>query len=587
MFFTRFDPMTDQEVFEKLDAQRKPADACCKCLAGKSFSAKLEGEFAPAQLDYEFLDAENLSFTENGVRYEAPYAAATLGNVTLFSHLVPGTTRGWHGVLDWETKAITVFETWFGITVPVGGDLMGQREPDHYRDVPREIQRHYHFGWADFGNEKPEKLHTTTNRLEGRGLHWNFSTGYELLTFFPSVICSTLVELGPKMGGITVTNPSDFLKINDRYFIYTRSEVEFSGKFWIEVVDFAKLNAIGMEFGFEKDNSFTYAFHNATLEITGDIAHMENIFSEGDKEPPMARLVGRHGGRYAYRPLDYDVPMPHEEALECARKAQSIYESDSGIMASRNNLPFSSFLAGKQFKIKLDCETYAAAPWNGDQSVVYEYDVLTSEKLRWRVSGGEWQEEEYRCFEPAPDIYFFAHMCTGDPDFANLTHACDFSNGLTTTIRAQIGNWHSEWEAGSKVNFGTLEYGDIVPPFARRHHFTTDLVGKAYAWCYGSHMSSIHVYSSPESYSWTIFQDNNSGGATWSSPCYYIKLREDAYLLQWVEENCNGIQTVVVLNPRLLHDAGFSYGVNHGGLIHHVTGAVARDLGTFDIKGYF
>jgi hypothetical protein len=67
------------------------------------------------------------------------------------------------------------------------------RQPTGTRKIPREIQRHYHFGWADCGtNEKPAKLHTTTNRIEGRGLHWQFDDGYELLTFFPSVVCSTL-----------------------------------------------------------------------------------------------------------------------------------------------------------------------------------------------------------------------------------------------------------------------------------------------------------------------------------------------------------------------------------------------------------
>ena len=100
-------------------------------------------------------------------------------------------------------------------------------------------------------------------------------------------------------------------------------------------------------------------------------------------------------------------------------------------------------------------------------------------------------------------------------------------------------------------------------------------------------MSSIHVYSAPESSSWTIFQQNNAGGATWSSPCYYIKLRDDAYIFQWVEENCNGMQGLVVINPQLLHDSGFFFGVSHGGISLNVTGAVGRELGTFNINKYF
>ncbi len=384
MFFTKFDPLTDEEVLQKVNAQRKPAGGDKGYLAGKSFKARLEGQFAPEQLEYCFKDEETLTFIENGKEYTAPYAAITLDHVTLFSHLVPETTRGWHVVLDWKTKTITVFETWFGIRVAVGGSLFGDKEPDHYRDVPREIQRQYYFGWADFGdNEKPEKLNTTTNRIEGRGLHWQFSTGYEMLTFFPSVVCCTLVELGPEKGGITMANPADYLNINDETYIFSRGEVEFSGKFWIEVMNFFEDKAIGLELGFQEDNSFVYSLHTAKIDITGDAAHLESIYTFGDKEPPMARLAGRKGGRYAYRPMDIDVPMTHEEALQHAGEAHRIFEVDGpNIMASKNSLPFAKCLIGKQFKVKLHVETHPSARRTGDPRVGYEYDVFSERCLR-------------------------------------------------------------------------------------------------------------------------------------------------------------------------------------------------------------
>ena len=109
MFFTKFNPLTDEEVARKVDAQRRPAGGDCGILVGKSFKCRLDGEFAPKQLDYVFKDKETLVCTENGEEYTAPYSAITLDHVTVFSHLVPGTTRGWHTVLDWRTNAITVF----------------------------------------------------------------------------------------------------------------------------------------------------------------------------------------------------------------------------------------------------------------------------------------------------------------------------------------------------------------------------------------------------------------------------------------------------------------------------------------------
>ncbi|NMA24511.1 MAG: hypothetical protein GX936_02470, partial [Clostridiales bacterium] len=302
MFFTDFNPMTEAEISRKIAAKSKADGPECSLLAGWSFKVRLEGEYAPAQLEYTIQEDGRLTVSENGINYNTPYSAIALGRVVLLTHLIPGTSRGWHLIIDTRTYALTAFETWFGIEVPVGGDLFGMREPTGTRRIPREIQRHYHFGWSDFGtNQKPEKLHTMTNGIEGRGLHWQYDNGYELLTFFPSVVCSTLVELSDPRGGITMANPSDYIRIDDEFYIYARWEVEFSGKMWIEVLNFFELKAAGVEFGFGEDDELTYALHTAELEITGDAAHMEQITSFGDKEPPMAMLKGK-GARYAYRP---------------------------------------------------------------------------------------------------------------------------------------------------------------------------------------------------------------------------------------------------------------------------------------------
>ena len=591
MFFTEFNPMTAEEVARKLDAKGAPTGGGCGALAGKRFSACLEGEHAPRQLDYVFEDEKTLLCTENGESFKAAYGAISLGRLTLFTHLVPGKARAWHLILDRESGALTAFETWFGTKAPIGIDLTGKNPPTGWREIPREVQRQYYFGWADIGlGEKPEELHTTTSRIEGRGLHWKFSTGYEMLTFFPSVAFSAFVELGDRQGGITVANPSDYMKIDDENYIYSRCEVEYSGKLWIEVMNFFDCAAIGLEFGFGEDDELVYDLHTAELKITGDAAHMENIGVNGDKEPPMAlkRFKGAKGARLAYRPRDIDPPMTHEEALRHAAEEQHIFDMNAqSIMGSKHNLAISGALAGKQFMIRPDCEKHVAAPWTGEGGLVYEYDVLDEKRLRWRVGGGQWQEEQYICFEPAKGLYLFSHMLTGDPDYANVTHAADFTNGLTTTVRAQIGNWHSEWEVGSQVRFGTLEYGDLRPPFARRHHFTTELVGRSYAWNYSEMMNSIHIYTAPESYCWVILQPDNSGGAMWSSPCWYVKLRDDAYLFQWVEEKCNGSQGLVVINPKILHDGGFFFGVSHSGLKLSITGAYGRELGHYDILKYF
>ena len=590
MFFTEFDPLTTEYVETTAAAHPRAAGETCADGAGLRFTARLEGDYAPGELRYVLTDGETLQVTENGTTYTAPYTALRQGPILILTHLIPGTSRGWHLVLNTETWALTAVETWFGITVPVGIDIRGEREPEGWRDVPREIQREYYFGWADTGtNHRPDSVPTCTNRMEGRGLHWKFDTGYEILSFSPSVLCTTIVELGQEMGGITMTNPADYIRLDDRRYIFARWEVEFSGKMWLEVLDFFDMTAAGVELGFEADNSLTYRTHRAALTVTGDAAHMEKITDLGTARPVMPHLKGK-GARYAYRPMDIDVPMPREEAYAHAARAQRILAGpEENFMASFNCLPPCRDLVGKTFRVVPDREKYAAAPWSGKNTdeTAWEYDVFSENRLRWRRGNGPWQEEKYACFESDTHLYFLAHMETGAEDYAMVAQAMDFDNGLTTTVRTGIGNWRSEWESGADVAFGTLDAPGVTPPFTRRHCFTDELVGCCFSWTYSDVMCSIHVYSAPESLSWTIFKQDNGGGATWSSPGFYIKLRPDVYMLNWIEEKCNGSQGLVIINRKIQHDSGYFYGVTHDGLRLETTGAYMRDLGRFDIRKYF
>ena len=222
-----------------------------------------------------------------------------------------------------------------------------------------------------------------------------------------------------------------------------------------------------------------------------------------------------------------------------------------------------------------------------------EYEITDKNHLRWKTDEDrEWHEELYEGFEAAKDLVIFAHICTGSRPLRCPTHCVDFSNGLATCVDAQVGNGRKPWEVGHKAIFGVLEMeGGPVPPVTRRHGFTRELLGKAYAWTYGEHMQSIHCYTSPESYSWTIILAGNTGGFMWSSPCLYVKLREDAYLMSWTEDACNGNQGIFILNPRLMHDAGFFFGIGDTegtpDLHLHAMGAFARPLAGFDLDRFY
>ena len=135
MFFTEYDPLTAEYVENALRLAAPSGESTD--LSPLSFTARLSGDYAPSSLSYAFLDGKAVRVTLDGESYTASYAAVRLGKLVLVTHLIPGTSRGFHLVLDRETMALTVFETWFGITVPVGLDMTGKRPPQSYRDIPR------------------------------------------------------------------------------------------------------------------------------------------------------------------------------------------------------------------------------------------------------------------------------------------------------------------------------------------------------------------------------------------------------------------------------------------------------------------
>ena len=68
------------------------------------------------------------------------------------------------------------------------------------------------------------------------------------------------------------------------------------------------------------------------------------------------------------------------------------------------------------------------------------------------------------------------------------------------------------------------------------------------------------------------------------------KTRDDAYLMSWVEDACNGMQGFCP-QSNLMHDAGFGFGMSNfegeDALSVTTVGAYARPLAGFDILKYF
>lgn len=569
-FYNKYTRLTEKQIAAKLKPSpvAKSASPLSGALSGKSLKIVLDK--GPV-LEYKFQSKNMLSFSEGGAEaVTAPYSAKELDEIILFTHMIPGTVRGYGIVYDTATKLVTAFELWF-----CGFD----------KDK-REVWRDFKFGYVDTGAKKPQKLHALTNRIEGKGTYWKNDNGVEMLYFFPSVVWSSFVELSDPLGGITITAPSDYIKINDKLYIYSRVEQEYSGTFTLEVIDLFTVRHIGMRLGFDKNDSLDYMMYYGEGEITGQSTNLEPLTDYGEEIP-----YGEHhkktineknkGIRPSYRPQYMHKDFTKKEVDEIIKNNLKVFEGRS-IMSSKNTMEPSDYMVGKKFSLRYD------------DGPVWEYDIIDTNNLKWRKAGEKtWHAEIYEGYEAAKDIVIFSHICTGSDPLRNLTQAVDFSKALATCVDAQIGNGRKAWEVGHCARFGILEMkGGPIPPAVERHSFTTELVGKAFSWTYGSAMQSIHVYSTPESYSWTIMLERNAGGWMWSSPCLYVKLRDDAYLMSWTEDACNGNQGTMIINPWLMHDGGFFFGVGDspdGKHDVHLTpmGAFARPLHGFDIMKYF
>ncbi|HTU63694.1 MAG TPA: hypothetical protein VMF89_34760, partial [Polyangiales bacterium] len=125
----RYTKLTEKQIGDKLVAAAagpRCASALSDALSGKSMTIVTDG--GPT-LAYHFTAKNRLSLiADAGPAVQAGYGALTLQRLVLFSHMVPGTQKGYQVIIDPVQRLATVFEIWFS----------------GYSDN-REIQRQIHF----------------------------------------------------------------------------------------------------------------------------------------------------------------------------------------------------------------------------------------------------------------------------------------------------------------------------------------------------------------------------------------------------------------------------------------------------------
>jgi hypothetical protein len=556
--------LSEDQISEKLRAANSPAGSGTSAvLAGKSL--RIVTDKGP-NLSYKFDSAGKLTLSENGENISASYGALELKQLVVLSHLVPDTQRAYHIIIDQHTNLATVFETWFS----------GYEEK-------REVQREVYYGYVDNGGEAPAARHHITNRLEGKGIYWKQDNDVETLDFYCSVIFSNFIELTRTGGELTFAGPSDYIMINDHEFIYSRVEAGFSGIMTLYALDLFSMSQAGVRIGFDEQDALEYYMFTGKGEVTGQIATFEPFGDNGEQITYGARAVpSAKGERLVYRPLATFPVMTDEEVRDQVLNHAHAFGDGAGSGAGGMGgykTEMVDKLVGKTLAVRMD---------NNGPAIEYSFDKAT--QLRWRYAGdNNWREAFYEMYEPDEELYFFAHFLDAEFPRSCAMVALDMKNGLSTLVKGTTGTSYRNNETTPDFHFGVFEMEGIIPARYHRHGWTDELVGEAVTWNYqpgNPGLTSMHLYATPNTYSWIIFLGNGSGGMQWTSPGWYAKLRDDVYIMAWVEEACNGTLGVICYNKRAMHDAGFGYHVGPTGLSLSVIGARARHAGKFNIEKF-
>ncbi|HQE93940.1 MAG TPA: MoaF N-terminal domain-containing protein [Anaerolineae bacterium] len=584
----KYTKLSKEQIGQKLaSVTNGPASASelSDALVGKAL--KIVTDNGPV-LNYTFKNKNRLTLAEGSEpAIECGYGALDLTPLVLFSHMDPKTQKGFNVVIDQNTRLVTVLAVWFSSAIEE--KTMGGRE---VLVDDREVQRQIYFGYVETSDGRPKERHSLTNRLEGKGIHWKQDNGIEVIDLYASLVSTNFVELTRHHDDLSYCAPSDYVIINDHLFVYDRTECEFSGIHTMFAMDLYAMKQVGVRLGFNENDELEYSMFRGEGEVVGQLAHLEPFSDRGncinlagpspDAEgnvPPIPK-----GQRYAYRPIrDFDN-VTEDLIFEAAKTTSHSFVEREDIPQTMagNRLPYSDLLAGKAFTLRYD---HDGPVWN--------YRILDKENLEWKSEDeSEWHKEIYRAFEADESLVFFSHMHTGSKPCQSVQIALDLTNGLTTCIHSKMGTEYFGNEAAYHALFGVAEMEGIKAPRYMRHGYTDELVGQAYSWTYSEQMTSMHIYTTPHSSSWTIFTNNQAMGAQWCAPCLYVKLRPGVYIFCLCEEACNGAEMCVCINTNSMHDCGFGFmggnlmgggqGISLGPI-----GAIARHIGAYDIKQFF
>lgn len=486
------------------------------------------------------------------------YGALTLDHVTLFTHVVPNSTKAFAVAWDRHNNLATVLELWWG-----------SGPAPHAREINRAV---WH-GYVQTDGPAPTERHTPTIRMEGRAYAWTEDTGLRTIEYYPSYTYTHWVELDRLKDGRGYSAPADYIQLTEDLYLFARVEAEFSGMLQMYLVDSNRLRSAGVRLGFNGADELEYYMFRGRAEWLGQNARFEKL---GDfTASPIPIENASKGERRIYRPLaTMDKMTPAE--VDAVIAAGNVHVFDRPSAMAGNGTPPSGALATKNFTIDYD------------DGPAMEYRFVSNDLLQWRKDGrGDFRQARYNAWEVMPGAFIVGHLLRGERNHDCHIVVADLESGMATNYHGFLNTPYFANEAGAETLFGKITGQGIPDPGRRRHERTRDLLGRAFTWEYSPGLNSMHLYSTPNTTSWIIPSPDGHFGTEWSGSGDFVKIRDQLYFARWQEEACNGTLGTVLINMRTMHDAGIGYHCGKNGLSMSAVGAPARHAGKFDVDKFF
>lgn len=193
------------------------------------------------------------------------------------------------------------------------------------------------------------------------------------------------------------------------------------------------------------------------------------------------------------------------------------------------------------------------------------YQFKSGEQICWSRDGKKFVDEYAQILEleTVPGIYLVNHLRGGTFPLENITLIIDKVEGLVTLFHAFIGGAERPRDVERTIHFGFIQQNGVS--HTNQHDFTNDLVGRMIDWHYDNDNQFVvkHIYVNNEHMVYLLLEaDHKEKGLVEAAECDYVKVRDNVYIMSWLEKGHQGMQGTVVMDLEAMHDVGSFFGIS-------------------------